>query len=79
MISLKGELYDYEQSTALIDIAPTLLESAGIEVPYFMQGKSLLPILRGEVDYKFHKDVVLSEFHDSVTTMKGADHRRTAL
>ena len=58
--------------TELIDIAPTLLESAGIEVPYFMQGKSLLPILRGEVDYKFHKDVVLSEFHDSCNYNEGS-------
>ena len=51
--------------TELIDIAPTLLEASGIEVPYFMQGKSLLPILRGDVDDKFHKNIVLSEFHDS--------------
>jgi hypothetical protein len=37
-----------------------------------MQGKSLLPILRGEVDCKFHKDVVLSEFHDSCNYNEGS-------
>jgi len=58
--------------TELIDIAPTLLEASGIEVPYFMQGKSLLPILRGDVDDKFHKDVVFSEFHDSCNYNEGS-------
>jgi arylsulfatase A-like enzyme len=31
-----------------IDIAPTLLEAAGVAVPAAMQGRSLLPLVRGE-------------------------------
>ena len=31
-----------------IDLAPTMLELAGIEVPEIVQGKSLLPLMRGE-------------------------------
>ncbi|MCP4503583.1 MAG: sulfatase-like hydrolase/transferase, partial [Deltaproteobacteria bacterium] len=31
-----------------IDIAPTLLEIAGVEIPAAMQGRSMLPLLRGE-------------------------------
>ena len=31
-----------------IDIAPTILEAAGVEIPDTVQGQSLLPILRGE-------------------------------
>lgn len=47
----------------LVDIAPTLMELAGLEVPYYMQGKSLLPILTGEADPDIHKDSVYSEFY----------------
>ena len=47
----------------LVDIAPTLMELAGEEVPYYMQGKSLLPILTGEADPHHHKDSVYSEFY----------------
>ena len=31
-----------------IDIAPTFLEMAGVPVPSYMQGRSLLPLLRGD-------------------------------
>ncbi|MGF1760948.1 sulfatase-like hydrolase/transferase [Photobacterium sagamiensis] len=46
-----------------IDLAPTLLDMAGIDIPDHMQGKSLKPILDGEVEsvrnewvYKYFKD-----------------------
>jgi arylsulfatase A-like enzyme len=35
------------QLTSLIDLAPTLLDAAGLPVPAAMQGRSLLPLLRG--------------------------------
>ncbi|MFC5649710.1 sulfatase-like hydrolase/transferase [Paenibacillus solisilvae] len=35
---------------SLIDIAPTLLDAAGIEVPAQMQGRSILPLLRRETE-----------------------------
>ena len=50
----------------LVDIAPTLLEAAGIEVPWQMQGKSLLPILEGLAEPHTHKSHVVSEFKDSI-------------
>jgi len=34
--------------TALVDIMPTILEAVGVGVPSQVQGKSLLPVLRGE-------------------------------
>ncbi len=49
----------------LIDIAPTLLESAGIEVPERMQGRSLAPICRGEADPARFRDFVYSEYYNS--------------
>jgi len=35
---------------SLVDVAPTLLEAAGIPVPPEVQGRSLMPLVRGEVD-----------------------------
>ena len=34
--------------TGFVDLMPTILELAGVEVPDFVQGKSLMPFLRGE-------------------------------
>ncbi len=47
----------------LVDIAPTICELAGLEVPYYMQGKSLKPILTGEASPAHHKNSVYSEFY----------------
>jgi arylsulfatase len=50
----------------LVDIAPTLLDLAGIEVPYYIQGRSLARILTGEVNPDQHKERVVCDFYDSV-------------
>jgi arylsulfatase A-like enzyme len=49
----KGDHSDRVNSRALvqsIDLAPTMLEMAGVEHPESYQGKSLLGLIRGEVD-----------------------------
>ena len=48
-----------DQLTQTIDIFPTLLEVARIETPYTHFGKSLLPVMRGEIET--HRDVVFAE------------------
>ena len=50
----------------LLDIPPTLLEASGIEVPYYMQGKSLLSILTGKAPLEKHKDFVISEYNEAI-------------
>lgn len=55
-----------EALVGLIDIAPTLLDLTGKEVPERMQGKSLLPILTGEKAPDHHKDFVRSEFYNTL-------------
>ena len=55
----------------LLDKAPTLLELAGLEVPDGMQGRSLLPILRGEVSGDHHRDFVRCEYYDAVDMPDG--------
>jgi arylsulfatase len=49
-----------------LDLAPTLLDAAGLPVPEFMQGKSLVPILEGKTDPARHKPHVISEYYDAV-------------
>ncbi len=52
----------------LIDLAPTLLEAVGQEVPYYMQGVSFLELLQGESDLDHHKGWVFSEYNETLPT-----------
>jgi len=51
----------------LVDLAPTLLEAARLDVPPAMQGRSLLPLLTGEADPASHRDAVYSEYYNAWT------------
>jgi arylsulfatase len=69
IISWPGKFSANLQSDALVelvDLAPTLLEAVGFEIPYYMQGKSLLSILNGTSDPGFHKKYVCSEFFNTL-------------
>ncbi|QEC52399.1 arylsulfatase A-like enzyme [Anseongella ginsenosidimutans] len=69
-----GQLKQNQQSDALvslIDIAPTLLEIAGEEVPEHMQGRSLLPILKGEANPDHFREFVRCEFYSTIGDVKG--------
>jgi arylsulfatase A-like enzyme len=47
----------------MVDLAPTLVEAAGIQKPAGMQGQSLLPLLTGETTT--HRDSVYMEFFNA--------------
>ena len=47
----------------LVDIAPTLLEAAGLPIHPGIQGKSLWPLLTGEASADYHRDSVLCEHY----------------
>lgn len=49
----------------LVDIAPTVLEAAGLTIPAGMQGKSLTPVLTGET--ASHRDSVYMEYYNAVS------------
>lgn len=71
IISCPGTFKQGLRSNALVelaDIAPTLMEAIGQEVPYYMQGKSFYKILTGEADPDYHKDAVYCEYYH---TLKG--------
>lgn len=50
----------------LTDVAPTLLELAGLAIPERIQGRSLLPILTGQASPDYHRDHVRCEYYDAV-------------
>ena len=69
IFSWPGHLREDLRSNALVELtdkAPTLLELAGMSVPERMQGKSLLPILRGDADPGRHRDFVRCEYYDAL-------------
>ncbi|MFB6135618.1 MAG: sulfatase [Halobacteriaceae archaeon] len=39
-----------EAPASLVDMMPTFLDAAGVEIPYGVQGESLRPVLNGETD-----------------------------
>ena len=47
----------------MADIAPTLLQAAGLPIPKDMHGKSLLPILEGQCDSREHRPFVRSIYY----------------
>jgi len=49
-----------------VDVAPTLMDACGLGVPDAMQGKSLLPLLRGAVDPGSHKSAVVCEYRGAM-------------
>ena len=52
------------QFVANIDLAPTFLDLAGLPVPDFMQGRSLVPLLRGESPEDWRTSVYYRYYHD---------------
>lgn len=48
----------------MVDLAPTLLEAAGLPIPVGVQGRSLTPLLTGQTTR--HRDSIYSEFFDSL-------------
>ncbi len=50
----------------LVDLAPTILDLAGIDVPLAMQGKSLAAILNGTATPDHHKDAVYCEYYNAL-------------
>jgi choline-sulfatase len=51
----------------LIDLVPTILELCGVRPPNNLQGRSLLPLLRGET--ASHRNHVISEYADNEEAM----------
>ncbi|MEM7032948.1 MAG: sulfatase-like hydrolase/transferase [Chloroflexota bacterium] len=69
MISWPGQIQQNVVSDALVellDLVPTLYDFTGFETPYYVQGKSLIPILNGQTDISHHRDFVRAEFFGAI-------------
>jgi arylsulfatase A-like enzyme len=69
IISWPGQFQSNVRSEALVelvDIVPTLLESLGMSIPGYVQGKSLWPLLTGQPGQGIHRDFARSEYHDAL-------------
>ncbi len=56
----------------LTDIVPTLLEAAGLPLPSYLHGKSLLPLTANRAAPDRHRDFVRSEYHDVLDLPDGS-------
>ena len=52
------------QFVANIDLAPTFLDLAGVAIPGSMQGRSLVPLLRGESPADWRQSIYYRYYHD---------------
>lgn len=69
VFSWPGHFRDGIQSQALVeltDLTATLLELCGLQQPDYLQGRSLLPILKGETSPEHHRDFVRCEYFDAL-------------
>ena len=68
IISWPGGIEGGRRSQAmveLVDIAPTLLDAAGLDRDPGMQGRSLWPILSGQANLDVHRDDVYCEYYNA--------------
>jgi arylsulfatase len=82
IISMPGTIPGGVRSRALVelvDIAPTLLDAAGIEKSPAMQGHSLWPLLIGATDIQHHRDDVYCEYYNAMPWHKNPPAYATML
>lgn len=76
IISWPGQFQQGRKSEGLVellDVAPTLLEAAGLEVPSQFQGRSLKQVLAGEADGASIREYVICEYRDALA-LPNASH-----
>ncbi|MBN1919398.1 MAG: sulfatase-like hydrolase/transferase [Verrucomicrobia bacterium] len=77
IVSWPARIEPARRSTALAeltDIAPTLLEAAGLPRAPGMQGRSLWPVLTGHADPSTHRDDVYCEYYNANQHYKTPAH-----
>ena len=57
-----------EQQCLNIDLAPTILELAGVKKPSYMQGESMLKLISGKKDNSWRKSIFFEYYVDDDVT-----------
>jgi arylsulfatase A-like enzyme len=69
-----------ESTASLVDMMPTLLDAAGVDVPFGVQGESMVPVLTGEQDsVREYAHVVHRHEEGSVNFSPGTMHLKTII
>ena len=58
----------------LLDMSATILDAAGVEIPDYFQGNSLLPVLTGKASPDHFRDSVRCEYFDSLDSYFTGGH-----
>jgi arylsulfatase A-like enzyme len=69
IFSWPGKFIQDSQNNSLVemlDLSATLLNLASVDLPDYLQGISLLPILSGQAKSREHRDFVRSEYFDAL-------------
>ncbi|MCC7353848.1 MAG: sulfatase-like hydrolase/transferase [Anaerolineae bacterium] len=80
IVSWPGMIAPGQRSTALVelmDLAPTLLDAAGLPRHAAMQARSLWPLLTGQTDLHHHRDDVYCEYYNALTSHKAPQAHAT--
>jgi arylsulfatase len=64
-LASEGMLFTNDALVELVDVAPTLMEAAGLDIYPAMQGKSLWGLLQGEECLGEHRADVYSEYYNA--------------
>ena len=62
-----------EQQCLNIDLAPTILELAGVKKPSYMQGESMLKLISGKKDNSWRKSIFFEYYVDDAWPYAGPD------
>jgi arylsulfatase A-like enzyme len=55
-----------------IDLAPTFLKAAGVDIPKEFHGASLLPVLGGKTPADWRKDILYQYYDGGIPAARGA-------
>ena len=67
------ESTEIDEQCLNIDLAPTILELAGIDKPNYMQGESMLDIITGKKNSKWRKSILFEYYVDDAWPYAGPD------